>query len=109
MKLLRNDPIAMSKPYQRLKQRIYLFIGSLMASPFAFAASDTVTTVIYNICDWLSSGPAIGLGILAIMFSGIKMYQGQIAKEELIVKALGISVAIGASYIGKQVILKGIA
>jgi len=95
--------------YKQFKQRSYLLLAGLLTSRLALAdQGDTVTTVIYNICNWLSGPPAIGIGILAVIYSGYEMVQGEIAKQKMIVRCLGIGLVIGAAFIGKNIILKGI-
>ncbi len=43
------------------------------AGSFGFGGTDTITQVIYNICDGLPGTPGIGIGILAVIWSGYEM------------------------------------
>jgi type IV secretory pathway VirB2 component (pilin) len=91
-----------------IRNNFVRFLFLLSISPSAFADDDTVTTVVYNVCDWLSGTPAVAVGVLAVIYSGYEMLHGDINKKHLIVRCVAIGMIIGGSYIGKQIIMKGI-
>jgi type IV secretory pathway VirB2 component (pilin) len=94
---------------KNIKHVFIKFLLLLSISPTALADDDTVTTVVYNICDWLSGAPAVAVGVLAVIYSGYEMLHGDINKKHLIVRCVAVAIIIGGSYIGKQIIMKGIA
>jgi type IV secretory pathway VirB2 component (pilin) len=106
--------INLKKMFDKAMSKIaYLAIYAISSLPgLAFAAGDsgdTVTTVIYNICDWLSGAPAVGIGILAVIYTGYEMLHGEIHKKAMIVRCVAIGLIIGGSYIAKSIIMKGIS
>lgn len=86
---------------------LFLPIKSYAAS-FSFGGSDTITQVIYNICDWLSGTPAIGIGILTVIWSGYEMLHGEIDKRRMITRCIALGLIIGGAYLGTQIIMKGL-
>lgn len=70
---------------------------------------DTITQIISNICTYLSGAPAVGIGTLAIIYSGYEMYHGEIDKKKMLVRCLAIAITIGGAYIGKNILMAGIA
>ena len=79
-----------------------------LAGSFGIGGSDTITQVIYNICDWLSGTPAIGIGILTVIWSGYEMLHGEIDKRKMIVRCIALGLIIGGAYLGTQIIMKGL-
>lgn len=70
---------------------------------------DTITTVVYNLCDWLSGVTAIAVGVLVVIWSGYEMLHGDIDKKKMLIRCAAIGLIIGGSYYGKSVIMKGIS
>lgn len=70
---------------------------------------DDVTTIIYNICAWLSGAPGVGAGILAVIYSGYEMLGGEIDKRKMLIRSIAIALIIGGAYIGKNVLMRGIS
>lgn len=91
------------------KAKKILIGGSILGaiSPSAFA-SDAITTVVYNVCDWLSGVVAIAVGVLVVIWSGYEMLQGNINKGKLLVRCVAIGLIIGGSYYAKSILMKGI-
>ncbi len=86
---------------------LFLLPINSFASSLGFG-SDTVTSVIYNICDWLSGTPAIGIGILTVIWSGYEMLHGEIDKRKMITRCIALALIIGGAYLGTEIIMKGL-
>lgn len=93
-----------------IKKRIrngYVIFASLLPQ-YAFAYDgDTATTIIYNICAFLSGAFGVGFGVLGVIYSGFEMMGGEIEKKSLLIRALAISLIVGGAYMGKQVLMRG--
>lgn len=70
---------------------------------------DDITTILYNICDYLSGAPGVGVGVLTVIYSGYEMLSGEIDKRKMLIRSIAIALIIGGAYIGKNVLMKGIA
>lgn len=82
--------------------------SSSFASSLGLGGTDTITQVIYNICDWLSGTPAIGIGILTVIWSGYEMLHGEIDKRKMLIRCIALGLIIGGAYLGTQIIMKGL-
>ena len=91
-----------------LTSSLFLLPINALASPLGLGGSDTITQVIYNICDWLSGTPAIGIGILTVVWSGYEMLHGEIDKRKMIIRCIALGLIIGGAYLGTQIIMKGL-
>src|SRR5574337_80169 len=74
----------------------------------AFASGDIVTTVVYNICDWLSGPLAVAMGILVCIAVGYSFISGHIDKVKLIFVLIGLGLIIGGAYFAKSILLSGV-
>lgn len=88
-------------------KKIILFSLILLITNFAFAEGDTVTTVIYNVCHWLSGPPGVGMGILGTIYSGYEFMHGEIQFGKLLKRSIGMGLIIGGAYIGQSILMQG--
>lgn len=87
------------------KNQFFILMMSLLPD-YAFAADrDAIVTIVYNVCNYLSNVVAVALGILAIIWLGFEMMSGHMERKKAISIGIGIGIAIGASYLGKHVVL----
>lgn len=68
---------------------------------------DTLTTYIYNICNYISGPLGVSIGILAIGYYGLEMLAGHATKTKFAAIAIGLGITIGSTYYGKTVLMGG--
>lgn len=105
---LKKRSSAIKNQWQKLLLALLCYFPVGAYAGLSGGSDDTVTTIIYNLCNWLSGTPAVAVGILAVAYSGYEMLEGQIEKRTLITRCVAIGLIIGSTYIGKEIIMKGI-
>ncbi len=86
-----------------LKERIALFLVISLLPTFAYAygsGGDEVTSIIQNLCAYLSGTVAKAIGILAIIFMGYKTLSGRMDWRVGGTIAIGLGLIIGGAYYG---------
>lgn len=87
---------------------IFLIIFILPTTASAqSSSSDEVTTIVYNLCTYLSGGIASALAVLVLIYLGFKTMRGKFDWHHLVAIAVGLGLVIGGSYYGKTVLLNG--
>lgn len=94
---------------QRLKmkfsrERIALFLMIFLMPTFAYAyggsGGDEVTSIVQNLCSYLSGSVAKAIGILAIIFMGYRTLSGRMDWRLGGTIAIGLGLIIGGAYYG---------
>ena len=90
--------------------RCYFFIAFLILPSMAFAgttygddSSTTIETVLHNLIGYLTSTPARGLAVVAIIGIGYSTWHlGKIPKEKAMAIIIGIGIVFGATTLAKM-------
>ena len=85
------------------RDRIVLFLMMFLIPSFAYAYGgngDEVTSIIQNLCAYLSGTVAKAIGILAIIFMGYRTLSGRMDWRLGGTIAIGLGLIIGGAYYG---------
>lgn len=90
------------KWFQRIKQFSFYSLAGILPlslSQPAFA-SDAVTEIVFNLCDYLSGNVAKAIAVLVIIALGYRTLAGRMDWRVAGTIAVGLGLIIGGSYYG---------
>lgn len=83
---------------KNIAKPIMVGLAVLLLPSITYAASE-VSKIINKLCDWLSGDIAGAISVLAVVYSGYEMLQGEIDKMKFMTRCMGIGLVVGGSYI----------
>ena len=87
--------------FHKIKSSIILFL--LLSPSLAFAQTE-VGRIVRDVCTWLSGEIAGGIAVLAVIYSGYEIMQGEIEKKRFVARIIGIGLVVGGAYITNNIL-----